>query len=146
MRKEWLTWEAEKDPGRSKKSLQACHVLYEQVNTTHRKQGQAITPLSPCNQPADPLLFWLLGNLYPWWHSSFDNCFSISHKSSWSRSLMCLHTLRLHEAFCSQNTTAFGLWVHFHLRSYMSRHVFQAPTKSPDKYATSQCPTNQSME
>lgn len=50
MKEGQLTWEVGRDPGWSKKSSQVCHVFYGQVHTTHRKQGQAITP-TPTLQP-----------------------------------------------------------------------------------------------
>ena len=44
------------------------------------------------------------------------------------------------EHHCLWLTSAFPSQVPYSL------HVFQSPNKSPDKYSTSQCPTNQSME
>ena len=63
---------------------------------------------------------------------------------------MCLHTLRLREAFCSQVTEHHSLWLKsaFPARvpRVLAQDVFQAPTTPPDKYSASQRPTQQSME
>ena len=63
---------------------------------------------------------------------------------------MCLHTLRIREAFCSQVTEHHSLWLKsaFPARvpRVLAQDVFQAPTTPPDRDSASQRPTQQSME
>lgn len=111
-----------------------CHIFYGQVHTTHRKQGQAITPtltMKPTRGlhcfPNCQAIFLHVGIL-PMITASLFLIIQLELLTG-----MHAHTQASRDFLLSGNQTLkLRLKMHFHLWPQMPHHIFQALIKPPD--------------